>query len=167
MLVINRKNQRIMPIQEHDVNIIFYPEKGLGKIDFSFGEKEIISILGEPENRAIGTYLEENEYTVYLRYFSLGISLYLNFENDKLDYLSISSEDLILDNVQFSSLRKKGLIRFIQHYCIEHKLDEKYEKKSDNDEEWYFFEGIGLTIWFEKRNGKMSDICVENSLRWC
>lgn len=156
-----------MPIQERDVDIIFYPQKGLGKISFSFNEEEIISILGEPEEQEVVTDLGENEYTVYLLYFSLGISLTLHFENDKLDYLSIFSDDLILDNVQFSSLRKKGLIRFIQNYCIEHKLCEKYEKKSDNDEEWYFFKGIGLTIWFEKRNGKMSNVCVENSLRWC
>lgn len=129
--------------------------------------KKIICILEEPEKQEVDTDLGENEYTVYLLYFSLDISPTLHFKNGKLDYLSIFSKDLILDNVQFSSLRKKELIRFIQHYCIKHKLDEKYEKKSDNDEEWYFFEGIELTIWLEKRDGKKSDACVENSLRWC
>lgn len=158
----DKKNRRIMRDQEQYVNLVFHPQVGLGKIDFSFNEKDIITLLGEPEDQDIDSDLGANCYSITLWYFSLGISPKVYYENNELDYLSISSDDLLIENTLFSTLSKSRLLFFIKSYCKRNNFNSTYKKTVDDIRECYYFEGIGLTIWFEK--GKISNIIVESTL---
>jgi hypothetical protein len=146
-------------MERNTADITFKPQVGFGKILFSFQEDDIIKVLGQPDEKFIDTF-DENEYSVHLDYEKLGIYTGIYYENGKFDYLSIFSEDIILDDVRFSTLTKSKIISFLKEYHVKNNIKLKYEYQYDKDvnEENYFYENIGLTIWFE--NNKISNICV-------
>ena len=77
-----------MELEDKDINIIFRPQIGLGKILFSFQEEDIIALLDIPEERNIDNF-NDSEYALYLEYWNLNISPSIYYENDKFNYLSI------------------------------------------------------------------------------
>ncbi|MDR0874463.1 MAG: hypothetical protein LBN27_13535 [Prevotellaceae bacterium] len=149
-----------MEEQDKDINIIFKPQIGLGDILFSFQENDIVKILGNPDEREIDVF-NSSEYAINLYYYKINIHPSIYYENGEFDYSSISTEDIILDNVKFSSLTKDEIVKFIDDYHNKHGLQYlcKYEYEEDVNEECYFFENIGFTIWFEENT--ISDICVQ------
>lgn len=151
-----------MEEKDNDINIIFRPQIGLGKILFSFQEEDIITLLGVPEEREIDIF-NDMEYAVRLFYYRLKIYLSAYYENNKFDYLSASTNDLILDNVKFSTLKKREILKFIENYHNVHKITFLMEKEyhKEVNEYYYHYESIGLSIWFE--NSLISDICVQKA----
>ena len=151
-----------MELEDKDINIIFRPQIGLGKILFSFQEEDIIAILGIPEERNIDNF-NDYEYVIRLRYEKLKMYPSIYYENNKFDYLSIFTDDLILDNVKFSTLKKKEILKFIKNYHeihgISFGMEKEYEKKVN--EYFYDYKNIGLSLWFE--DGLITNICVEKS----
>jgi len=156
----NKKDQRQMELEDKDINIIFKPQIGLGKILFSFQEEDIITLLGIPEEKEIDVF-NDLEYAIHLYYHRFKIYPSIYYENNKFDYLSISTEDLILDNIKFSTLKKKEILKFIEDYHKSHEIVFSMEKEYDKivNEYFYNYENIGLSIWFE--DSLISDICVQ------
>ncbi|MDL2262453.1 hypothetical protein LJC11_03005 [Bacteroidales bacterium OttesenSCG-928-I21] len=151
-----------MEKQGKDINIIFKPQIGLGNILFSFQENDIIKMLGTPDERKIDVF-NLSESAIYLYYDEIKIHLSIYYENGKFDHLSIGTEDIVLDSVRFSSSTKDEIIKFIANYHYKNKIHYlcEYTYAENINEEEYFFENIGLTIWFEENT--ISDICVQKS----
>jgi hypothetical protein len=145
-----------------DNNITFYPPKRIGRLLFTYHEKDIVNVLGKPDKRTIDMF-NDNEYAIYLYYNRMGLSPTLYFENNRFDYLSVHLKDIILENVKFSTLDKNSTLVFLENYHITHKINYVRKQSYDKDvnEECYEFENIGLTIWYER--GCISDICVQKS----
>ena len=148
-----------------DIDFNFTPQKGVGKILFSFNEKDVLKILGTPTERSVDVFFD-NEYAIYLDYYNsydshLSVNLY--FENNILDYLSIYTNDIILDNFQFSLYHQDEILSFIKKYHDVHKLDfvEKEEYNKNTKEIFYDYDNIGLAIWFDKSG--ISGICVQKT----
>ena len=93
----------------------------------------------------------------------MSISVNLYFEENKFDYLSIHAQNIILENFGFTAHDQNEILSFIKEYHNIYKLDfiEKIESDEDIEETWYFYEKLGLTIWFDK-NG-ISDICLQKT----
>jgi hypothetical protein len=151
-----------MESKDKDINIIFKPQISLGYISFSFLENDIVEALGTPDEREIDAF-NSSEYAIYLYYYNKKVYPSLYFENGNFDYLSINTDDIILDDVKFSTLTKNEILKFIKDYHCKNKLQYlcKYEYEEDVSEEYYYFENIGLTIWFEEDS--ISDICVHKT----
>ena len=147
-------------MESKDNNLFFYPGIKLGKLSLSFQEKDIIKILGNPEEQNIDRF-NDFEYAVHLYYWDLGIYPSIYYKNESFEYLHIHSGDIILDNVKFSTLKKSEVLSLIKNYHFKNKLQYSCEDAYDEDvdEECYYFEKIGLTIWFEK--DLMSNVCVQ------
>jgi hypothetical protein len=126
---------------------------------FSFQESDITKILGIPDEREIDTF-NSSEYAIYLYYYKIEVYPSLYFENGNLDYLTINTNDLILDNVKLSTLTKNEILKFIEEYHYKNKLQYlcKYAYEKDVNEEYYRLANLGLSIWFEE--DFISDICV-------
>jgi hypothetical protein len=144
-------------------NIIFKPQIGLGRILFSFQENDIVKVLGTPDERKVDIF-DSSEYAIYLYYYKIKIHPSLYFENNNFDYLSIFTSDIIVDNVKFSTLKKREVLKFIQDY---HKINNiRFLMKKEYDEKvneyFYDYRNIGLSIWFE--GDSISDICVQKSI---
>jgi len=146
-----------------NIDLIFTPQVGLGKIMFSFDQVNIESILGTPEEKNAETF-SENEYVLRLYYkkFRLAFSIY--FENEKFDYLSIFTNDIILDGFCFSKHKMKKILSFIKQYHEKNGIFflEKRIYDEDTEETYFIYDNIGLTIWFYKK--EISDICVQKTL---
>jgi hypothetical protein len=130
---------------------------------FSFNREEKISeILGNSAERSVDIF-SDNEYIIHLDYWNWNISVNLYFEENKFDYLSIHTQNIILENFCFSCHNQIEILSFIKEYHNFHELDfiEKIESDEGVEETWYFYENLGLTIWFDK-NG-ISDICVQKT----
>lgn len=149
-----------MQKQEIDDNLIFYPQVKLGKIYFSYQEKDIIEVLGKPSLKEKDDDYSDNSYVIRLVYSKLNISFFLHFEEYKFNYLSIHTDDLIIDKVKLSLfLSKIKLIKYIEMYCEKNGITRQCSKTKSINEECYTFNKLGLTIWFEQ--GEISDICVQ------
>jgi len=146
----------------NDVNIIFHPNIGLGKIQFFFQEKEIIDVLGIPDKREIDIQ-DTNDYVLRLFYIISDLSFYLHYEDNKFIYMSIHLNDVILEELKLTLLSERIVIDYIKDYHEKNHyiflLEESFN--SEMKETCYYFESIGLTIWYE--DGSISDICVQNS----
>ncbi|GAB6120958.1 hypothetical protein [Dysgonomonas termitidis] len=152
-----------MEEKDKDNIFIFKPQIGLGKVLFSFNkEEDILKILGTSAERSIDIFSKE-EFAIYLDYWNLSIFVSLYFENSFFDRLSIHTQNIILDNFCFSHHNQSEILSFIREYHNTYKLDfiEKIEFDKNTEETWYFYENLGLTIWFDK-NG-ISDICVQKT----
>lgn len=152
-----------MEEKDKDNKLIFKPQVGLGEILFSFNrEKEVLEVLGDSAERSIDVF-SDNGYVIHLDYWNLSIFVNLYFENRFFDRLSIHTQDIILENFRFSHYKQSEILSFIKEYHNAYKLDfiEKVESDEDIEEIWYFYENLGLTIWFDK-NG-ISDICVQKT----
>lgn len=144
-------------------NIIFTPQIGFGKILFSFNkEEDILNVLDTPYEREIYIF-NDNEYVIHLDYWDINISVSLYFEDRIFDYLSIHTQDAILDNFQFSRHNQSEILTYIKEYHSVYKLDfvEKKEYDKDVDETCFTYDNVGLTIWFDG-NG-ISGICVQKT----
>lgn len=140
----------------------FTPQIGLGKILFSCNkEEDILERLGGIVERNID-FFDKNEYVIHLDYLDLAISVNLYFESGIFDRLSIHTQDVILDDFQFSHHIKNEILLFIAEYHNRHKLlfDIKVEIIEDVRETCYIYDTVGLTIWFDEKQ-RISDICVE------
>lgn len=144
-------------------NIIFTPQIGFGKILFSFNkEEDILNVLDTPYEREIYIF-NDNEYVIHLDYWDINISVSLYFEDRIFDYLSIHTQDAILDNFQFSRHNQSEILTYIKEYHSVYKLDfvEKKEYDKDVEETCFTYDNVGLTIWFDG-NG-ISGICVQKT----
>ena len=140
--------------------IQFYPSKGLGKIEFSFDEDDIIEALGEADEIEEESF-SDSESLVSLSYYDWGLDFFVEYiDDDKI--LSIHSDDMILADTHLASLEKDEMLKFIQKYHEENGIEFECEKaiEEDSDEECYFFDNIGLTIWY--LNDIVTDICVQH-----
>ncbi|MFV0531072.1 MAG: hypothetical protein ACK5MD_06500 [Flavobacteriales bacterium] len=145
-----------MPIQLKEDDLIFKPNIGIGKIRFIHNTSDIISLYGRAEEMDIHN---ETECVAY-EYFSniTRLSVFFHYDNGKLDYTSIHTEKLIVNNVEISNMNREELLSHIKdfHKSLNVEYQEQFE---DNDLDIsHSFDNIGLTVWFE--DNKISDICV-------
>lgn len=141
-----------MEEKDKDINIVFKPQIGFGDVLFSFNkEEEVLKILGAFSERNVDIF-DDIEYAIHLDYWNLDMSVSLYFENNKFDYLSIHTRNIILDGFRFSLHNQIEILSFIKKYHNVHKLDfiEKIENIETVNEICYTYNTIGLTIWFDK-----------------
>jgi hypothetical protein len=65
MPLINKKIQNRMESKDKDINIVYTPQIGLGRILFSFQENDIVKVLEIPDERVVDIF-DSSEYVIYL-----------------------------------------------------------------------------------------------------
>ncbi len=154
---IYKKNKMSKPI---DINLMktFFPTKGMGEVLFTSTEEEIIDILGKPESREIND--EGDGFNSIELYFDQhDISIFLHFDGKIFEYMSIHSNNLLFNEIDFSKENKTTIIDNIEAYYKENKIEIDLQIEKDLPEYIYTYNAIGLTIWFEKE--EIVDISVE------
>lgn len=149
-------------MKETDLNkhIQFYPFKGLGSVEFSFGEDEIINALGQPDE-IDKDIISDSESVISLSYYDFGIDLFI--ENlDDTNILSIHSDDIIVDGKNLAYMEKYQMLKLLSTFHEKNNWEFMHEKFIDEetDEEIHYFDTIGLTIWYIEDD--ISDICVQH-----
>jgi hypothetical protein len=143
-----------------DINSMktFFPNKGMGKILFTSTEEEIIAVLGKPETREV---IEEGDgfHSVELYFDQHDISVFLHFDGKKFEYMSIHSNNLLFNGIDFSKENKTTIVKNIEAYYSANKIKMDLAIEKDLPEYIYTYDNIGLTIWFEKE--EIVDISVE------
>jgi len=136
----------------------FVPNKGMGKISFTSTEEEIVAILGKPETREV---IEEGDgfHSVELYFDQLDISVFLHYDGKDFEYLSIHSNNLLFNGIDFSKENKTTIVDNIEAYYAANKIKMDLAIEKDLPEYVYTYDNIGLTIWFE--NEAIVDISVE------
>lgn len=144
-----------MPNQKQEDRLNFIPNKGLGKIEFTFDEKEVIKILGKPT-----LVNDENFDSIYYHYQidDADLFFFFHYENGKFDYLTIHPNILYLDGTDITKMNKNDLLNFIKHYHKKRNFNYLFEIVEDELDYSYDYANIGLTIWFEGES--ISDICL-------
>jgi hypothetical protein len=136
----------------------FVPNKGMGKISFTSTEEEIVTILGKPETREV---IEEGDgfHSVELYFDQQDISVFLHYDGKDFEYLSIHSNNLLFNGIDFSKENKTTIVDNIEAYYAANKIKMDLAIEKDLPEYVYTYDNIGLTIWFE--NEAIVDISVE------
>lgn len=136
----------------------FIPNKGMGKISFTSTEEEIVAILGKPETREV---IEEGDgfHSVELYFDQHDISVFLHFDGKDFEYLSIHSNNLLFNGIDFSKENKTTIVENIEAYYSANKIKMDLVIEKDLPEYVYTYDNIGLTLWFE--NEEIVDISVE------
>ena len=140
--------------------IKFYPFKGLGSVEFSFDEDEIIDVLGQPDE-IDEDIVNDSDSVVSLSYYDYGLDIFIEyFDGEKV--LSIHSDDIIIDGENLAFLEKDQMLKFMKDFHMKNDLEFLHEKliEEDTDEEIHYFDSIGLTIWYIEED--ISDICVQH-----
>lgn len=140
--------------------IQFYPFKGLGPIEFSFDEDEIINTLGQPDE-IDEDVITDSESVISLSYYDLGLDLFLEYFDDK-SILSIHSDDIIIDGENLAYMEKDQMLNLVKIFHEKNNWEFSHEKliEEDTDEEIHYFDSIGLTIWYMDED--ITDICVQH-----
>lgn len=148
----------IKKLQKED--IVFYPQKGLGRILFTAHEEDVVSLLGEPaEKEEISD--EENRVVLYYYNTDPRLDCIFHYEKEKLDYLSVFTQNIVLDGFELAAVSKDMMSDFIREYHSKHNLVYRCEvsRAEDVNEDYYQFDSIGLTIWYAGEF--ISEICVQ------
>jgi hypothetical protein len=137
---------------------VFVPNRGMGMFKFDLNENELINIL---DSNDIPYKKEQKEGVV--EYFLEGgihsVNIFFHYENSNIDYLSIHTSDLLLDDISIGNVSGYDeLMEVIQEYHNKKGIEFKYTTSDMVDELFVDFENIGLSVWFEDK--KVSDICV-------
>lgn len=136
----------------------FVPNKGMGNISFTSTEEEIIAILGKPETREV---IDEGDgfHSVELYFDQQDISVFLHYDGKDFEYLSIHSNNLLFNGIDFRKENKTTIVDNIEAYYAANKIKMDLKIEKDLPEYVYTYDNIGLTIWFE--NEEIVDISVE------
>ena len=137
---------------------LFVPNQGMGRFSFDLNEKNLVDIL---EFSNIKYEKEIKEYVIeYILMSEIdNTSIFFHYENSSIDYISIHTSDLILNNINIGKESKyEELLPLIKEYHNKNNIQFKYTTSQVFDELFIYFENIGLSIWFE--NHRVSDICI-------
>lgn len=147
-----------MQIHQQDINnIVFFPNIGMGKVKFTYSEKDVINIFGKPLYKK--TDYDANFVNYDYNLFNVNISLFFQYEEQKFDYLSIHTNKLIIGEKEISLLSQTELKEHLLEYHNNMNIDFAIEVTKDEIEECFEFCNIGLTIWYEE--DIISDICIQ------
>lgn len=130
---------------------------GLG---FHITESDVLNKFGLPKtqiryNDALG------EYQVWYKYDDNTISIIFQYENFALDYVTFHTSCLCIEGENIFTKGKTDVLKIIESiscYSREKALDDSY---SENDilYESFYFEDVGLTLWFEDED--LNDVSVQ------
>lgn len=150
-------------IQENssrNIDITFYPLKGMGQLLFTSHEEDIIKRLGEPADKE--DILDEDQKVVFFYYeTNPPLDCIFHYNNGHFDHLSIFTQNIILDGFDIASASKDKVVDFIKAYHNKNNIDFKCEvsRAEDVNEDYFQFDNIGLTIWYTGEF--VSEICVQ------
>lgn len=136
----------------------FRPNFGIGTLLFYDNENVIKEKIGYPDLKNTDNN-ESEDYTINLSYKSFGLECFVHYEDSKFSYTSFHLRKLIIDNVNLQNMGENDSLVFLEKYHSNHSIEYLVDVKEDVEENIYFFEKIGLTLWFSKN--ELSDICVE------
>ncbi len=144
-----------------DKHITFYPNKGVGSIEFTFDEDDIVETLGKADEIDEDT-ISDTESVVSISYYDYGLDFFVEYIDDER-ILSIHSDDIILDGKHLASMEKDEIFQFIREYHEKAGLEFLHEKAidEDTDDECNYFDNIGLTLFYDEE--LLVDICCQDS----
>jgi len=147
-------------VEHRIIDITFYPFKGLGQILFSSSEEDVIKLLGEPDEKE-DILDEESRVVLYYYETRPGIDCLFHYESGKFDHLSIFTQNAVLDGFDIASATKDMVFDFIKEYHKTNNIEFKSEisRAEDVNEDYYQFDNIGLTIWYDGEF--VSEICIQ------
>ena len=132
---------------------------GIGKMEFLWNQEEIINYLGPPDEIKKDIYEGlPNEYSIDLIYDSLGIKISYNYYNDIPEKAEFFLEKAIVDTQNLYNLSKKDILKLISKTHLNKNLKFEYSLEKTDLDEFYSFDNIGLSLWFEY--DKLTDVSV-------
>lgn len=147
----NKKPQKTMQIKDKGINN-FIINKGLNNILFSHSEKELLSLLGKPKEEEYDKIAESKSL------FYDNFMIVLHYIENKVDYMSIHLNSLNIFGTDISLLSKVDLVDTLRKIYRKEGKKYKYEYEEDEFEELFFFESLGLSVWYQ--DSFVSDICI-------
>lgn len=146
--------------EHRNVDITFYPFEGLGQVLFSSKEKDVIGLLGDPDEKED---IVDEESKVVLYYYNTDpcIDCLFHYEKGHFDHLSIFTQNVILDGFDIASATKDMVFDFVKEYHDKNNIEFKSEisRAEDVNEDYFQFDNIGLTIWYDGEF--VSEICIQ------
>lgn len=149
----NKSTKKAKRITENKMDYTLKIGKGLGLINFNYREKDILKLLGEPDNleKKTGNKCYTNTY-IYNKY---GIRIIIDFDEfaEPKYETAVMTERLKFKNKLWNNLSKNEIIKIIKTEYKNRKLEYDYNYElhdySDNNFEEYNFDKIGVTIYFK------------------
>lgn len=136
----------------------FIPNIGISKLKFLDNELIIKEKIGIPNHERIDVN-DSEDYTINLFYESLGIYCFIHYENSTFSYTSFHLKNLFINNIHLNNTTQKECLDFLKDYHTKLSIEYIVDVKGDDIEKVFFFENIGLTIWFSEF--EISDISIE------
>lgn len=141
-----------------DVNV-FFLNQGVDGLLFFDNERIIKEKIGNPNFENIDRVDNNEDFTINLCYELLGLDCFVHYENSKFSYTSFHLQNLLVNSVMVKDIKQDDCIPFFKKYHSNNSIEFIVDIKQDTEEIIYFFENIGLTIWFI--DDELSDISIE------
>lgn len=103
--------------------------------------------------------IDNDYFTIHISYKKYGIDCFVHYENSGFFYTSFHLKDLLIDNIQIASLGKEDYILVLKKFHLKNSKEFVIDEKTDSEEVTFYFENLGLTIWYS--NDGLSDISIE------
>ncbi|MBQ9214447.1 MAG: hypothetical protein IJ150_10990 [Bacteroidales bacterium] len=131
--------------------------QGIGPIKFLMTEDEVISIIGQPDSRECETEDGEQILTLFYDKIETDFVFEKTLEGKfALSSLLCTSEDFTLDNKINCGVSKEDFLKYTKSLKAS---DPEIEKDEKSNEEFLFFEDLGLLAIFTSE--KLSGIQIE------
>lgn len=147
-------------IKEINMDYNFGKDNDFLGLGFHITESDVLNKLGLPPkqiqyNDTLG------EYQVWYNYDDDIVSIIFHYENFTLDYVTFHTSCLYVEGENIFTKGKTEVLKIIESiscYPREKALDDSY---TENDilYESFYFEDIGLTLWFE--NEDLNDVSIQ------
>lgn len=126
----------------------FTPNEGVGEVLFKFNKEQIIKKLGNPIEEKMDNELQSQmlEYELNGKF----MLIFIHYEDSKFDYTSIHTDVLYMDDIEISTMNKDELLDFLKEYYEKLNLNFNFKYTEDDLDDYYEFDDIGLTVWFEE-----------------
>lgn len=145
---------------ENNIQTEFSLYKGVGLIDFSYTEADVLKLFGPPTRKQY--YDKKQVFLLEYIFQNEILNIFFHHRKKALSYLSIHCLNLIVDGINISTLSQTSLLKHLKKYHKNNNLKFKYSYEESPIDIFFDFSGIGITVWYEK--GEMSDISIVQSL---
>ena len=129
------------------------PHKGIGSVHFGLDETQIVSLIGEPQEKETISNAADEETTV-MRYIELGITLFLEGSPMHLRCIDCSNSDATLFNQQiFNSNEKEIVSLMVKNNYFEQDISnedwgERRVSFPESNVDFYFSDGSLISVVF-------------------
>lgn len=153
----NKNHLSHMEYQGNKIDLEFSPNISLGCFSLSMREKDLLKIIKKFHGKYSITE-EDNTVYYYCEFGKINISFFFHYNKRGFDYLSINTTSLELNGVALTNVKLSHFLKLMSKLHRQQNVKFQYSFEELDDEHFYDFINIGLSVWFE--SNKISDISI-------